>query len=91
MRDTGREWGPRIPWHPARLGGQARSLIMRTPIVPGVNDSIEDVVAIAEFVAKLPNLRYYELLPFHAMAADKYEALGMQYRAESLVAPSRER
>ena len=81
----------RILANAAHLGQQPQPLIVRTPLVPGVNDSPEDVAAIAEFVSGLPNLLYYELLPFHPMGTGKYEALGMEYRAKGVKRPPRER
>ena len=45
---------------------------------------------IAAFAARLPNLLYYELLPFHPMANGKYQSLGMDYRAKDLKSPGKE-
>ena len=50
--------------------------ILRTPVVPGVNDSPEDMEKTAAFVARLENISTYELLPFHPMAESKYKNLG---------------
>ena len=80
----------RILENAVRLGREAPALIVRTPIVPEVNDTPEDVAAIAEFAAQLPNLLYYELLPFHPMASGKYDSLDMDYRARSLKSPPKE-
>jgi len=80
----------RILENARRLGTEAPALIVRTPIVPGVNDNPEDVLAIAQFAAQLPNLLYYELLPFHPMASGKYDSLDMDYRARELKTPSKE-
>lgn len=80
----------RILANAERLGQQSQPLIVRTPVVPGVNDTPEDVAAIAKFVSRLPNLLYYELLPFHPMAKSKYEALDLEYRARDLKPPTRE-
>ncbi len=66
-------------------------LIIRTPVVPGVNDTAEAIRAIAEHVAGLRTLVYYELLPFHPMATGKYRSLGMEYRAAELERPSKEK
>ncbi len=71
------------------LGQQPQPLIVRTPLVPGVNDTPEEIGAIAAFVSKLPNLLYYELLPFHPMATSKYDSLDMDYRARDLKTPPR--
>jgi pyruvate formate lyase activating enzyme len=80
----------RILENAMRLGQEAPALIIRTPIVPGVNDTPEDVAAIAEFAAGLPNLLYYELLPFHPMASGKYDSLDIDYRARELKSPPKE-
>ena len=80
----------RILANAVRLGQQAQPLIVRTPVVPGVNDTSEEIAAIAEFVTELPNLLYYELLPFHPMASGKYDSLDKPYRARDLKRPPRE-
>lgn len=72
------------------LGRQSCPLVVRTPIVPGVNNNAEDVAAIARFVGEFPNLLYYELLPFHPMATGKYDSLDLDYRARGLHAPPSE-
>ena len=80
----------RILANAERLGQQSQPLIVRTPIVPHVNDTAEHVEAIAEFVSRLPNLLYYELLPFHPLAKSKYESLGLEYVARDLQSPTKE-
>ena len=80
----------RILENALRLGQQPQPLIVRTPIVPGVNDNPEDVAAIARFASQLPNLLYYELLPFHPMATSKYDSLEINYRARDLKRPTKE-
>lgn len=74
----------------ARRLGAAKPLIVRTPVVPGVNDTPEAIGAIARFAAALPSLVSYELLPFHPMAANKYESLGRTYAARNLPRPTPE-
>jgi pyruvate formate lyase activating enzyme len=81
----------RILENARRLGETGVPLIVRTPIVPGINDDDETIAEIATFVAGLPSLVAYELLRFHAMATSKYESLGMSYRAATLTAPSKKR
>jgi pyruvate formate lyase activating enzyme len=77
-------------------------MVIRTPIVPGVNDSEEDVRRIASFVRELADLRRanggtaeegiaYELLTFHRLASDKYSSLGLKYEASAIQPPTRER
>jgi pyruvate formate lyase activating enzyme len=48
-----------------------RPLIVRTPVVGGVNDEDGEIDAVAAFAEKLPTLLYYELLPNHPLALTK--------------------
>jgi pyruvate formate lyase activating enzyme len=80
----------RILANARRLGATDKPLTVRTPIIPGVNDTPEAIRAIARLAAELPNLVGYELLPFHPMAAAKYDSLGRAYRARSLPRPTPE-
>jgi pyruvate formate lyase activating enzyme len=73
-----------------RLSRCEVALIVRIPIVPGVNDTADDVGRIAEEMASFPNLLKVELLPFHRLAAAKYRALGKVYGAENIKAPGKE-
>ena len=46
-------------------------IILRTPIIPGINDSAEQIGPIADLAATLKNLKYYELLPYHPLGLSK--------------------
>jgi pyruvate formate lyase activating enzyme len=50
--------------------------ILRTPVVPGVNDALVQMEEILSFVSGLKNYEKYELLPYHPLADFKYENLG---------------
>jgi pyruvate formate lyase activating enzyme len=52
---------------------------VRTPVVPGFNDSVDAVLPIAELVRKYPNADL-ELLPYHRLGTQKYAFLGRTYR-----------
>ncbi len=71
-----------------RLGAAPVPLIVRTPVVPAVNDNAEEIGRIAAFLAPLPNLRYYELLPYHPLGAGKYPRLGMSYTMNEAQRPT---
>lgn len=49
--------------------------IVRTPVIPGVNDSEEDISAISEFLKPRKNMMYHELLNFNPLGAPKYDSL----------------
>jgi pyruvate formate lyase activating enzyme len=53
-------------------------ILIRTPIVPGFNDSVEDVRAILQYIQGLPNVRF-EALDYHRMGKPKYEYLGLEF------------
>jgi pyruvate formate lyase activating enzyme len=53
-------------------------VLVRTPVIPGFNDSREDIEAIMDF-AEVGGAVDYELLPYHRMAQPKYEYLGRSY------------
>lgn len=58
--------------------------IVRTPVIPGFNDTHESIEAIAQFLKGKPNV-HYELLPYHRFGEDKYKALGQNYTMDYLL------
>ena len=52
------------------------ALVVRTPIIPGVNDDSAELGRICSILRTL-NLKYYELLPFHSLGFYKWTNLGM--------------
>ena len=55
-----------------------KPVLLRTPIIPGVNADVETISQIAAFAATLPTLVAYELLPYHPLGVDKARALGTE-------------
>ncbi|MDT8378929.1 MAG: glycyl-radical enzyme activating protein [Desulfotignum sp.] len=51
---------------------------VRTPVIPGVNDTIEEIQQVVSFIKDLPNISY-ELLAYHRMGTPKYAYLGRKY------------
>jgi pyruvate formate lyase activating enzyme len=83
-----------------RLAVTDKPLLFRIPVVPTINDTPEEIGAVAAFVRQLADLRLetskahppaLELLTFHRLAADKYRSLGMSYRASDLEVPTKEK
>ncbi|MBQ3343421.1 MAG: glycyl-radical enzyme activating protein [Kiritimatiellae bacterium] len=52
-------------------------MVVRTPLVPGVTDTVENLHAIAEYIAKMDNIVRYEVLNFNPLGGAKREALGV--------------
>lgn len=58
-------------------------ILVRTPIVPGFNDTAEDIHAILDFIEQMPNVSY-EILPYHRMGQQKYGYLSRDYKMEDV-------
>ena len=71
----------------ACLAAAGTRIHVRIPVIPGMNDSPEEMAAMADILAGIPGLEKVELLPFHRLGGGKYESLGMTYRAAALTAP----
>lgn len=56
-------------------GGGEDRIIVRTPVVPGFNDSPEELADIADIAARA-GVRRMHLLPFHRYGSGKYRLLG---------------
>jgi pyruvate formate lyase activating enzyme len=57
----------------------ATPVTVRTPIIPGFNDSVADIGAIVRFIAEAGGASSYELLPYHRFGEPKYAKLGRRY------------
>ena len=57
-------------------------LIVRTPVVTGVNDNEEQIGSICNFIKDFKNLDYYELLKYHNLGLSKLESLNMDFGME---------
>jgi pyruvate formate lyase activating enzyme len=69
----------------ALLVDQGADVIFRQPLIPGVNDSIGNIEATAEFLNGLGrNARRLQIMPFHRMGQSKYRALNLVYTMEEL-------
>ena len=73
----------------AKLLKMDRSVWVRIPVIPGINDSAEEITAIRKTLDLYGFPEKVELLPYHAMGEHKYEALGME--AVTFFAPSDEK
>ena len=67
----------------AALAGEKRvPLWVRHVVVPGLNDSLEDLRAIKAQAESLPGFQKLEWLPFHNMCLEKYQQLGLPFPLE---------
>jgi len=62
-----------------RLSELGVPFVARVPLIPGVTDTHENLVAIARTVRGLAGLQRVDLLPYNRAAGGKYAALGMTF------------
>ena len=67
-----------LKWLLEKGAGESVNVTVRTPVIPGFNDSEEELTAISETVKKLGG-REPVLLPYHRLGKDKYTKLGLTY------------
>lgn len=65
-------------------------LITRTPVIPGFNDTKEEIEAIAKYSAKIGASEYH-MLPYHRLGRDKYDGLGREYTLDGIMPPEKEK
>ena len=65
-------------------------ILIRLPLIPGINDDGENLRQTGEFLASLPHVPPVELVPYHNMAEAKYAGLGRGYGMEEICPPTHE-
>ncbi len=71
-----------------RLTARKSSVIVRVPLIPGINDDDENIRAIGEFVASLGGISEIDVLPYHETGLAKYGRLGRVYALREVARPS---
>lgn len=69
---------------------QKTQLSIRVPVIPGFNDTPEEIREIARFTDRLTGVKRIHLLPYHRLGQDKYEGLGREYLMKDILPPSNE-
>ena len=72
------------------LAETGKPVIVRFPLIPGVNDTAEELTAISSFVRSC-GLSRLDVLPYHSIGADKHARMGGDRRAGVFTAPPSER
>jgi len=65
----------------AKLG---KDMVIRVPVIPDCNDSLENMEAIAEFARTLEGVEEIHLLPYHRLGESKYDRLGKSYKLKGV-------
>ena len=55
-------------------------ILLRIPVIPTVNDDMDEMKGIFEFAKNIKNIKAVHLLPYHNIQSEKYKKLGKQYK-----------
>lgn len=83
----GRRLAPTIEFG-HRLKEHNKAVWIRFVLVPGLTDERSNIENVADIVAQWPNVERVEVLPFHNMAADKWERLNLDYQLANTPPPT---
>lgn len=63
---------------------------VRIPLIPDFNMSETVYAEMAEILSELPGLQQVDLLPYHYIAAHKYNRLGLEYKMKGVKEPDKD-
>ncbi|MEN6368871.1 MAG: glycyl-radical enzyme activating protein [Thermotogota bacterium] len=72
------------------LSSEGKHLWIRYPLIPGVNDSEQDLMGLGRFVSRLPGVEAVQILPYHVAGERKFEHLGRRYALPEVLPPDPE-
>ena len=67
---------------------QGANIILRCPLIPGVNDCEEHLRGIAQMYLKYPNFAGIEIMPYHKMGTSKAKRIG--YEQQEYAVPDKD-
>ncbi len=73
-------------WHNTmeQLTRCGKPVILRLPIIPGINDTKTHIADAVAFQKAHPNIQKSELMPYHAIGAAKWAQLGLSYPLDGI-------
>jgi pyruvate formate lyase activating enzyme len=74
-----------------RIDAAGKPIRIRLPLIPGFNDSEENVRATADFIAGFSNLDALDILPYHRMGEPKWGQLHQEYQLHGVTPPDKDR
>jgi pyruvate formate lyase activating enzyme len=73
-----------------RLIEDGKIVNVRIPIIPGVNDDDENILETIQYLKEIEFISEIDILPYHNIAASKYDRLGKEYALGQLPPPTPE-
>jgi pyruvate formate lyase activating enzyme len=69
---------------------QGARIIIRLPLIPGINNDSENIERTGAFLSSLAGVNQVNILPYHPTAEAKYKNLGVNYKAAGIERPPRD-
>ncbi len=85
---TGRE-NDRILKNLEWLSEKKANIFVRTPMIPGVNDTKQQILDMIDILQRF-GIRNYDILPFHQYGSGKYQSCGLDYTMQDVKPHSEE-
>jgi len=86
--DTHRRWtgvdNHRILSNLKLLADMQKNVIVRIPLIPGINDDEDHIEAMGRFIAGLQGIRHIDLLPYHNFQTSKYAKFQVPYKYDTI-------
>lgn len=73
-----------------RLSALGVPMIIRLVIIPGCNDSVQEINDKLSFIMQLDSVKQVDILPYHKLGVGKYGMLGRNYLLKDLMPPDHE-
>lgn len=74
-----------------RIGQHGKPVWVRIPLIPGYNDSEDNLRKVAELVAQMASVEKISLLPYNVVTGAKYQSIGEKYQLEDVVPNTKEK
>ena len=72
------------------LDKMGKNIIIRIPVIPGFNNSKEELEDFKSYINTLKNVKEVNLLPYHSIGQEKYNRIGKPYKMKGVKEPSEE-
>jgi pyruvate formate lyase activating enzyme len=73
-----------------KLSSVHNNVLVRFPVIPGINDDYQNIKEIGKFLSSL-KIAQVNILPYHYIGIDKYRRLGRTYKLATTQPPSKEK
>ena len=74
-----------------KLNQQGKKIWLRFPVIPEINDDMDNLNAIIDLAKMYSHIERLSLLPYHKAAVKKYEGFGLNYCLDDIESPSETR